>query len=249
MLRILCAHHRTAGAGKGRTVLAVGQGGRAFETNGQVAWRLGRTVPMILGLSISTFSRSPFWRRVCGRGGGGLMRMLTWANLITTVRLVAAWPIWLLLQDPKARAAAFVTMVAVGLTDVLDGAVARRLGQQSRFGAMLDPVADKVLAVAVLHGLWTQSLLPGWLVAALAVKELLQLAVGAWLVRSGRRIPQARASGKAATFVLIVGICGITLGLGLGLLLVYVGVGLSLAAGIDYLSATLRLQEGGGREG
>lgn len=85
---------------------------------------------------------------------------LTLPNALTVFRLAAA-PflalVFVLLSHPWSDAAALVLFVAAAVTDWLDGFLARRWAQVSRFGAMLDPIADKamvIIAVAVLFGLF-----------------------------------------------------------------------------------------------
>ena len=84
----------------------------------------------------------------------------TLPTILTIARLVAA-PllalVFVILPHPWSDAAAFVLFVGAAITDWFDGHLARRWGQVSRFGAMLDPIADKamvIIAVAVLFGLY-----------------------------------------------------------------------------------------------
>jgi CDP-diacylglycerol--glycerol-3-phosphate 3-phosphatidyltransferase len=84
----------------------------------------------------------------------------TLPNLLTMFRLGAA-PllalVFVAMPHPWSDAVALVLFVGAALTDWLDGFLARRWGQVSRFGAMLDPIADKamvIIAVAVLFGLF-----------------------------------------------------------------------------------------------
>ncbi len=85
---------------------------------------------------------------------------LTLPNALTLLRLAAA-PllalVFVALPRPWSDGAAFVLFVGAAVTDWFDGHLARRWGQVSRFGAMLDPIADKamvIIAVAVLFGLY-----------------------------------------------------------------------------------------------
>ena len=85
---------------------------------------------------------------------------LTLPLALTLMRLVAA-PllvlVFVMLPHPWSDAAALVLFVGAAVTDWFDGYLARRWGQVSRFGAMLDPIADKamvIIAVAVLFGLY-----------------------------------------------------------------------------------------------
>src|SRR5947208_14116359 len=58
-------------------------------------------------------------------------------------------------------------------TDWFDGRVARRYGRTSELGSLLDPVADKILVIAVLVMLIEQGIFPGWMIAAIVAREFL----------------------------------------------------------------------------
>lgn len=94
---------------------------------------------------------------------------LTLPNVLTLIRLLAApllGLVFLLLPRPYADWIALVLFISASLTDYVDGALARAWKQVSRFGAMLDPIADKamvVIALAVLlgiHGITAWLLIP-----------------------------------------------------------------------------------------
>ncbi len=92
--------------------------------------------------------------------------------------------VWLLAR--QAHAAAFWLFLAAGLTDALDGVLARRLRVVDRFGTLLDPVADKaVMAAVYVTGAWT-GLLPWWLSGLVVGRDALILASGLVLLRRGR---------------------------------------------------------------
>lgn len=98
-------------------------------------------------------------------------------NLISGARLLMAVPIaWLISQGEMAAAAMLFVLFAV--SDVLDGALARRFGWQSRLGGILDPMADKLLVVLTALALWHLERLPGWFVALIFARDL-SIAVGA----------------------------------------------------------------------
>jgi CDP-diacylglycerol--glycerol-3-phosphate 3-phosphatidyltransferase len=86
------------------------------------------------------------------------------ANQITAVRLLALIPLyWLIMQEGTvARWAALAVFALAGLSDILDGWVARRFGLTSRFGAFLDLAADRLLTMMSLTALLVVGSLPGW---------------------------------------------------------------------------------------
>jgi CDP-diacylglycerol--glycerol-3-phosphate 3-phosphatidyltransferase len=121
---------------------------------------------------------------------------LTISNLLSLTRLVLSIPfaLLMLLPDPPLRSWATVLLLAAMLTDKLDGDIARWRGEETEWGRILDPLADKVgLAVLVLV-LLSLGELPLWFVAALIGRDLLILAGGTYLKTTlGIVLPSNRA--------------------------------------------------------
>lgn len=91
---------------------------------------------------------------------GAMLRQIP--NIITLTRIVAIVPIcWLLLRD--SYAAAFVCLVLAGLSDGLDGFLARRYGWFTPLGAVLDPLADKLFIVSLMIVFAMKGQVPLWL--------------------------------------------------------------------------------------
>lgn len=100
-------------------------------------------------------------------------------NLITLGRLFSVpVAIWLILSDE--RAAAFWLFVAAGVSDAVDGFIAKRFDQRSRLGALLDPLADKALLVSMYVTLGIAGHLPNWLVILVVFRDV--LIVGGFLL-------------------------------------------------------------------
>jgi cardiolipin synthase len=100
---------------------------------------------------------------------------------------------------------------AAGITDGLDGALARRFGWQSKLGAMLDPLADKTMMVLGYLVFGLTGAVPLWLALVVLGRDALILlaAIGALLLTSIRDFPPSRW-GKLSTFVQLV-TCGVVL--------------------------------------
>lgn len=73
----------------------------------------------------------------------------------------------------------------IGWSDYFDGFIARLTGQYSRLGALMDPIADRGLALAGMFVSWRFELLPRWAVALVLAREALMLIVGQWTLRKG----------------------------------------------------------------
>jgi cardiolipin synthase len=93
-------------------------------------------------------------------------------NALTVLRLVLVLPLGLLILDQQYTAALLVGAFA-GVTDALDGFLARRLNALSRFGAALDPVADKLLITVTFLCLAQVSLVPWYLAIAVIARDLI----------------------------------------------------------------------------
>jgi cardiolipin synthase len=124
-------------------------------------------------------------------------------NLLSGSRIMAA-PLaaWLILAGHDS--AAFLVFIAAGFSDAADGFIARRWGFTSRFGARLDPVADKLLMLCCFLALMAIGAAPRWLVA-LAIGRDAAIAAG-WGVARLLALPMKDsplAIGKAATLVQI----------------------------------------------
>ena len=100
-------------------------------------------------------------------------------NLITVLRVVAAPLLILLLKYGNYELALLLFLIA-GISDGLDGYIAKRFNVQSQFGAMLDPVADKILLVSCFVMLTLLGHLPFWLLVIVSFRDV--LIVGGYLV-------------------------------------------------------------------
>ncbi|HEU0089763.1 MAG TPA: CDP-diacylglycerol--glycerol-3-phosphate 3-phosphatidyltransferase [Pseudonocardiaceae bacterium] len=175
------------------------------------------------------------------------------ANLLTMSRLVLV-PVFLLAlfaadgTDPLWRVTAAMIFAIASLTDRLDGDLARRRGQVTNFGKIIDPIADKALIGAALVGLSLLGELPWWITALIAVRELGVTALRFWVLRHG--VIAASRGGKVKAFAQAVAIGLYVLPLPgaadpvrwttMGIALV-----LTVVTGIDYVVRALRLRAAG----
>lgn len=130
-------------------------------------------------------------------------RILTIPNLLSFARLLGV-PVFLwLILVPHADGWAFVLLLVSGLTDYLDGKIARATGQISRLGTLLDPLADRLYIAATLVGLAIREIVPWWLVVLLLSRDVVLAVVLALLKRRGITGLPVHFLGKAATFNLL----------------------------------------------
>ncbi len=100
------------------------------------------------------------------------MKLRDLPNIISVLRLLAVMPVVYLLLE-KEFGWALVLFAAAGVSDGVDGFLAKHYGWQSRLGGILDPLADKTLLVACFLVLGAMSLIPVWLVLAVVFRDLL----------------------------------------------------------------------------
>jgi len=134
-------------------------------------------------------------------------RVLTIPNAISAARL-AGVPVflWLVLGPRTATADYWAVglLIAAGLSDWLDGKIARAFNQASWLGQLLDPAADRLYIVSTIVALAVRQIIPWWLVAVLAVRELtVGVALALLKRRAGYGTLQVSLVGKAATLCLL----------------------------------------------
>lgn len=130
-------------------------------------------------------------------------RIWTIPNVISFFRLLGV-PLFLyLLLGPRHDVAAVIVLAVGGTTDWVDGYVARRLGQVSRLGELLDPFADRLYILATLVGFTLREVVPLWLTAALLLREAVLGVALLVLRRRGYGPPPVHYVGKTGTFVLL----------------------------------------------
>jgi cardiolipin synthase len=130
-------------------------------------------------------------------------RVLTIPNALSSLRLLGV-PLFLWAILAGHDVIALVTLMASGVSDYLDGKIARRYGLVSRVGELLDPLADRLYIATTLFGLAWRDIIPWWLVGLLVGREVLLALVLLWVKRFGHQtgLP-VHFVGKAATFNLL----------------------------------------------
>ena len=124
-------------------------------------------------------------------------------NVVSMSRL-AGVPLFLwLVLGPHADVWALVVLMVSGVTDWLDGYLARRLHQTTKLGELLDPVADRLYILAVVVGLAFRDIIPWWLAVILPLRDLLLWALVPFLRTRGYSALPVHFLGKAATFNLL----------------------------------------------
>jgi cardiolipin synthase len=144
-------------------------------------------------------------------------RVLTLPNVLSALRLVGV-PVflWLLVRGDDGWA--LLVLMASGVTDYLDGKIARHYGLESRVGQLLDPIADRLYVLTTLLALAWRDVIPWWLVVGLLARDVFMALVLAALRPYGYMDLPVHFVGKAATFNLLCAFPLLLLGDGDGLL-------------------------------
>ena len=139
-------------------------------------------------------------------------------NLISVARL-AGVPLFLwLVLGPRYDGLALVVLMLSGVTDYLDGWLARKLNQTSKLGEILDPVADRLYILAVVIGLGYRDIIPSWMVFVLPARDAFLWCLVPFLRTRGYSALPVHFLGKAATFNLLYAFPLLLLGDGEGML-------------------------------
>jgi cardiolipin synthase len=139
-------------------------------------------------------------------------RVLTLPNVISFARIVSIPFFCVLIADPDSTALGIVVFSIVVATDWIDGFIARRTGQVSELGKVLDPVADRLVVIAGVIALVARDAFPMWAAVAIVARDVAVLVAGAVLM-AGRKIRiDVRWIGKLATFSLMCSIAWISWG-------------------------------------
>ena len=130
-------------------------------------------------------------------------RIWTIPNMISVLRLLGV-PLFLwLVLGPQADLWALGVLAAAGLSDWLDGKIARAWNQTSRLGTLLDPMADRLYIFAALLGLVVRDIIPWWLMAILVLRDVLIIGGLPVLRYYGYGPLPVNFAGKAATLCLL----------------------------------------------
>ncbi len=138
-------------------------------------------------------------------------RVLTVPNLLSLLRIVLV-PVFLWAILGHRDGLALAILIISGISDYLDGRLARTYQLVTKVGQILDPVADRLTILATLIGLALREVLPWWFLVALLVRDLLGSLVVQRVRRIGYRGLPVHFIGKAATFCLLAAFPTLLLG-------------------------------------
>lgn len=130
-------------------------------------------------------------------------------NLLTIFRILLV-PIFVIFVIHNDFSVALIIFITAGITDGLDGLLARALNQKTTIGAYLDPIADKMLLVSAYVSLTIKGMLPGWLSVVVVSRDVIILSGIAVIFLMGKGLDiKPSISSKLTTVFQILTIIGI----------------------------------------
>lgn len=172
-------------------------------------------------------------------------------NLITIARiLIVPLVVWLIIGHQYGFA--FLAFLAAGVSDAVDGYIARRFGLQSELGAYLDPIADKALLVSIYVSLAILQVLPNWLAIIVVTRDVLivgAVVLAQLLERPLEMKPLLISKINTVAQIVFAGALLLALSSGLQLLALLMAgailvAGLTLASGAIYMRDWVRHMSG-----
>lgn len=132
------------------------------------------------------------------------------SNLLSLFRIALIPFLWFFLAmgDNRSSMICLALLIAAGISDALDGYVARRRNQVSHLGLLLDPLSDKILALALVLMLLVYRDFPIWTAALIVGRDLLLLVAGRLLIKRSGKVPSSNVTGKYAFAILVALLAG-----------------------------------------
>ena len=118
-------------------------------------------------------------------------------NILTMFRFILIPFIFISITQSN-YIAAFIFLTLSGITDILDGAIARKFDCITNFGKLIDPLSDKATQISVLIALYIQNIIPLWILLVVLFKELIMIA-GASFLYGKELVVSSKWYGKLST--------------------------------------------------
>jgi cardiolipin synthase (CMP-forming) len=176
-------------------------------------------------------------------------------NLITIGRiLLVPLTVWLIISGEFALS--FVAFAAAGISDGVDGFIARKFNQRTELGSYLDPIADKALLVSIYISLGLLKFLPAWLVILVVTRDVLIVGavILAWMLDRPMQVAPSMASkvntaGQIILVVIVLGMLAMKMSLEPMVMIGFVIVGiLTFGSGALYMRSWIKHMANGNQE-
>lgn len=169
-------------------------------------------------------------------------------NILTIIRIILIpFFVFLFFSDlPHNMSFALVIFIIAGMTDVLDGFIARRFNLVSDVGKVLDPLADKMMLLSVLICLTSTGLVPLWILILIMLKEMVMIYGGVYLYFSNTQIIiPSNKYGKLGTLMFYFAIFLVLIHVNklVTTISLYLAVLLAVIAFFNYLKIALKMRK------
>lgn len=157
-------------------------------------------------------------------------------NILTLFRIILI-PIFILLfysSIPYGVYYAVTVFFIAGLTDILDGYIARKYKMITKVGIVLDPLADKLMLITVMTCFVTSYYIPFWILVVIVIQEVGMILAGLVLYKKNVVIPSNKV-GKLATFLFDISILILVFNRELGTYLIYFSILIAVVSLITYI--------------
>lgn len=166
-------------------------------------------------------------------------------NILTIIRflLIPAFVYYFFSTLENGIQIATVILISAGLTDILDGYIARKYNLVTRLGIVLDPLADKLMLLTALISITVKNRIPFWIIIVVAIKETLMILGAITLFNDHDIVVPANKFGKLSTIAFYIAILAVTFNLPYSGLIMDTFVLLTSLALIVYLNNYLSIKK------
>ncbi|SHE35609.1 CDP-diacylglycerol--glycerol-3-phosphate 3-phosphatidyltransferase [Caldanaerobius fijiensis DSM 17918] len=157
-------------------------------------------------------------------------------NILTTFRIILV-PVYLAVFFFSAHNNMFYALLIfllAGFTDVADGIIARKYGFITKFGTLVDPLADKLMLIAVLFSLTIKKLIPLPVLSIVIIKETIMIIGAAFLYNKNKIAISADKFGKIATVVFYIAVIAVVIKLPYAAYIMALAIFMTILALINY---------------
>jgi cardiolipin synthase (CMP-forming) len=162
-------------------------------------------------------------------------------NIITMVRflLIPVFVYFFFSENQYSIEIAVAVFILSGITDTLDGYIARRYNQITKLGIVLDPLADKIMLITVLASVTISNNIPTWIIAVVALKEILMIAGAISLYNERDIVIPANIFGKISTLLSYIAILAVLFALPYNRTILYSYIAMTTLSLFIYLNRFL----------
>lgn len=164
-------------------------------------------------------------------------------NILTTIRFFLVGIFIYIFYNPTIENNlqwSIVIFIIAGITDILDGYIARKYNMVTKWGKLMDPLADKLMLIVVLISLYTLQIVPLLVIIVVFIKELLMVLGAIFLYKNRKTVVQSNFFGKAASVAFYVAIIALVFDFPYAYYMLGAAVFLTLFALIQYGILNLR---------